>query len=180
MTRYAMNVYSEEAGAFTMKRIFSILFGFLLISQAFTIAQPNNSAQRKDGLYLRALTAYLQSAIKEYESIKSKRDYYRLIVQKTDDITDSLPTQIGNHKIFYKDEAELIKQSLKQREAIPVTVIRLLKNDGPTLIVAFSEYWVSYENKTLRYYLEGGCKVEMKFDSTRGDFVIEKVEFWGV
>jgi hypothetical protein len=164
----------------TMKKVILPIFCLLLMAQDLTGTQTKKPAAIEDNLYLRGLTTYLQSAVKEFEGIKTKRDYYHLIVEKNIDITEGLPTQLGEHKISYKNQTELLDQSMKEKAEIPITIIRPIKNEGTKLILSFSEYWVSHKNKRMIYSLEGGCKIEIAFDKTTGDFVIGNIKFLGV
>jgi hypothetical protein len=58
--------------------------------------------------------------------------------------------------------------------------MRPIRNEGEKLSVSLTDYWFSFKKNSLTYSLEGGAKVVFRFDCEHREYVIDKVELWGV
>ncbi|HEY0428298.1 MAG TPA: hypothetical protein VGC76_10990 [Pyrinomonadaceae bacterium] len=153
------------------------------------------AAQTPENLYVRSLKACLEKEIEEYSKF-TERDLYNVFVVKDDKLTYDLPTQIGKINLEYLDYVQLArkfkaqaKTKYKNRGKIPVIEIYRISDKGNKLLFGYHNFWFEYAEKggffskkkiLYNFALEGGCNVEIGFDSAQQKFVIEKVELWGV
>lgn len=157
-----------------------VLFFGLCTANAFSQAQGVPSTGTN--LYERALSACVAEQLKRF-GVQHPETRLRLsnrIVEFDLILTDKLPTQFGEIKVEYLNRQEIIERYKKTRAKIPVTVIKPMKNEGTTLKISFSDYYVSYKKRVFSYGLEGGCIVDFKFDSRLDDFAMTKIDLWGV
>ena len=161
-----------------------ITFLFLLlglcVANAFSQAQVKSTTGTN--LYERALSACVTEQLKRYGGLHPETRL-RLIsrfVEQHDIFTDKLPAQFGEIKVEYLDRQAIIERYKKNRAELFVTVIRPMTNDGTTLKISFSDYYMSYKKRVFNYALEGGCTVDFEFDCQLDDFAITKTGLWGV
>ncbi len=165
-----------------MVKQISLLFLFFGLYAANAFPQAQVAPSTGTNLYERALSVCVTEQLKRY-GVQSSETRVRLsnrIVEYDNIITAKLPTQFGVIKVEYLNKQEIIEHYKKTRADIPVTVIRPMKNDGTTLKINFSDYYVTYKKRVFNYALEGGCNVDIKFDSQLDGFVITKINLWGV
>lgn len=129
-----------------------------------------------DNLYYQALQAYVSN--------QGAKRSDTLFVQKEDWFENPLPTKFNDQKITYVTAQELAELYQKEKHRIPLIIVRPIKNEGSILIVAFSNYYFSYQKnwrrKNFTYALEGGTRVKFRFNPTQNKFVILQIETWGV
>ncbi len=153
------------------------------------VANQNTvQAVKFDNLYYKALQAYLETAEAKYGYLKPDRKVFRnykdLLISREDWLKQPLPSQIGSHKVTFVTTQELMQRYQKEQAEIPITFIRPIQNEGSILIVDFVDYYFSYKKtsrkENLMYGIESGGKVELMYDSNLNEFVVTKVELWGI
>ena len=164
-----------------MKRItlaIALIIG-LLASPVLSQSQPAPSVE--NNLYVKALFACLDANAKAYSSqTNSRHDYYNVIVQQDEIITKNFPTQLGAYRIEYLEAQALVNRYKAKKSEFPIIIIRPIENDGAKLVIKFTDYFFSYGKKSLNYGLEGGCNVILSYDCSKQEYVIEKVDLWGI
>jgi len=101
-------------------------------------------------------------------------------VEENTDLLTSLPSSLDSYKIEYLDEQDLIERYRKSHKDIPVLVLRPMQSDGDKLIIPITDYLVAYKKNRLNYALEGGCRVEFRYDCEKKWYALTRVELWGV
>lgn len=162
----------------TTKRITLTLVAVALFSSSGFGQSPNQPVEAN--LYLRALQAALEENAKAYGNIESRRDLHNVTVERNIEINSGFPEQIKSFRIKYLDGQGLVKRYKEKKEEFPIIVIRSMGNEGNRIVVNLADYWISYKENNLNYSLEGGSKVIFRYDCHKGEYVIEKVELWGV
>ncbi|HLM00651.1 MAG TPA: hypothetical protein VK400_06315 [Pyrinomonadaceae bacterium] len=163
-----------------------LFFSFWISAQA---------QQKEENLYVRGLRACLEKEVEQYSKF-SDADLYNILVLSDYKLTGELPAKIGKFNLEYLEGARLIekfksltKTRYKERGAIPVIEIFPLSDKNNKLLFGYNNFWYRRTVKSGffskrkiadSFGLEGGCRVEIGFDSPQQKFVIEKVELWGV
>ena len=164
------------------KLIFILLFSMLVFPQ-----------EGQDTLYSKGMRACLDKEFESYAKL-SERNLRNVFVAYDFDLTRDLPTQLGETRVQYLGNTELVEKykllSKPERErGIPYIKIFPLRDKEDKLIFAYNNYWFTYSEKggffsqrklIYRNALEGGCHAHIGFDPAQKRFVIEKVELWGV
>jgi hypothetical protein len=169
------------------KRLALILF--------FSVSIDAQPPQQPENLYVRSLGACLEKELEAYSKF-SEIDFENILVVGDYKLTHDLPAKIGKFNLEYLYGVQLIekfktltKTRYKARGAIPVIEIFPLRDKDSKLLFGYSNFWFRHSEKggffskkkiLNSFSLEGGCRVEIGFDSSQKKFVIEKVELWGV
>jgi hypothetical protein len=159
-------------------KVCSILFLVTLFSipvSSETVMPPVETT-----LYFRALQAGLEENAKAYSNLNIGRDLHTVIVERNIQINQDFPRQIQSFKIEYLDTQDLIAKYKKEKKEFRIIVMRPILNEGEKLSVGLTDYWFSFKKNSLTYSLEGGAKVVFRFDCEHREYVIDKVELWGV
>ena len=156
--------------------ILSIACVLLLADYAFS----QNSAAPDNNLYLRALSACVEKQAEAYKNLDKERDYLNRIVEYNLFLTQKLPTQIGEYRIEYLNGDELVARYKKLRKPFPILSMRPMVNEEGVLRISLLDYWFSYEKRSLRFSLEGGCNAFFRYDCEQKAFVLDKVDLWGI
>jgi hypothetical protein len=155
-----------------------LFFGFLAVN-AFSQTKP--VPQNEDNLYAVALSACVKKEFEEYgDTSSSGRNFFNRIVEYDRSLTENLPTQFGDFKVEYLNTEDLSQRYKKTRHRLSVFRMFPMWNEGATLKINLSHYYVSVSKRNFLYELEGGCRTEFKFDSPKERIVLSKVELWGV
>ncbi len=169
-------------GKFVKKLIFILLFSFSVFPQ-----------KGQETPYSKGLRACLDKEFASYAKF-SERNLRSVFVEHDFYLTRELPTQLGETKVQYLSDSELIAKykllSKADRErGVPFIKIFPLSEKEDKLMFAYNNYWITYSEKggffsqkkaMYRHALEGGCHAHIGFDPIQKRFVIEKVELWGV
>ena len=163
----------------TKQIILTIVLIGLLASPV--LSQSKSAPSVENNLYVKALFACLDANAKAYSSqTNSRHDFYNVIIQQDEIITKNFPNQLGAYRIEYLDSQALVKRYQAKKAEFPIIVIRPIENDGMKLVIRFTDYFFSYSKKSLNYGLEGGCNVVLSYDCSKQEYVIEKVDLWGI
>ncbi len=117
-----------------------------------------------------------------------------MFVEYNFDLTRALPTRIGEMKIQYLNDLELVEKykalpKAEREQGLQVIKLFPLYDKDDKLVFAYNNYLFKYSEKgglfsrkklIFGWSLEGGCHAYIGFDPGQKKFTIEKVEFWGV
>jgi hypothetical protein len=138
----------------------------------------------KDNLYSLALQASILEMEKEWGHLGHyggiPTDYRRMIVQRNAIITDGLPTTFENHSVDYLDDQGLIDHYHNLNSSFEILQIGPIRNEGATLKVVVSTYWVSYKKHRLLLGYSDWSEVEFRYDCEKGAFAITSVKLGGI
>ena len=155
-----------------------LLLGLFVLT---VFSQSKDAPSAESNLYARTLSVCLTKELEEYGKHRLRRvDYENRVIERNIHLTEKLPTQFGKVKVEYLDSETLRERYQKTRKEIQVLSLRLMKNEGTTLIISIGNYWFSYTKKSYNYGLEGGCTVNFNFDSSQNDFALTKIDLWGI
>jgi hypothetical protein len=164
---------------------FMIVMAILVNVLNFSFAQVDSIDNKN--LYIRAIRAMIDSIPKEYGNITPNKNLKKYIIQRNEEIIKNLPTQIKDINISYLTIDELKELTIKMNSKIPIVVLRPIKNDNNLIKISFTNYWLDYGRfrkktgkKTLNFALEGGHDVYFKYDCSINDFVIFRIDNWGI
>lgn len=156
-----------------------LLLGFHAFS---TFSQVKETINNEGNLYARALSACLSKEAEEFGrlELQPRSNFANRVVEQNNFLTDKLPTKFGDIRVEYLDADALRERYQKTRQQIQILSLRPMKNKGATLKISIADYWFSYSKNSYNYALEGGCNVDFKFDAVQENFVIAKLDLWGV
>jgi hypothetical protein len=166
-----------------MKALLLALFIGTITASAH--AQTTSSQAADQNLYWLALKASILQMENEWGHIKDsvgevQTDYRHMIVEHDPIITDALPTQFDGHVVEYLDDAGLTERYRKLGKSYATLRIRPIQNDGATLKIGISVYWVSYRKQGLLFELSDWSDVEFRYDCDKQHFVISSVKLGGI
>ena len=138
-------------------------------------------------LYYRALLASLDKMAKTWgngdDSVRGSRiptDYHNMIVEKNREITEGLPSQLGEYRVEYLDSQGLIDRYRKLRKPFAILVSHPLKNDDSRLEVSFTVHWFSYGKGQSLYAFSDWSNVYFRYDCEKREYVIDEVNLGGI
>ena len=167
---------------YSVQRLLLATSLFLMCSQ---IAISQETPRNQQNLYATALFASLDKMAKDWGGINDasdhtiRTDYHRMIVEK-DDVTESLPDSLGEYRVEYLDEDELIARYRTLSKEFAVLRIHPITNDGVKLGIKIALYWFSYKKKTLTFALSDWSDVEFHYDCEKHTWMIDEVKLGGV
>jgi hypothetical protein len=160
---------------------------FLLLLSSSAFSQEKSKPIVEVNLYYRALFASLDKMNKEWGNIDAsiegrqiRTDYHNMIVLRNRDITEGLPSQVGNYRVQYLDSQELIDKYKKLRKEFAILVSYPMVNDKERLEITFNVYWISYEKRNLSFALSDWSKVYFRYDCEKREYVIDEVKLGGI
>jgi len=109
-----------------------------------------------------------------------RTNYHNMWIERNPEITDSLPTQVGDFHVEYLDNRELIERYKKLRKEFAVLHIHPMSSDGSNLKIGISVYYVSYKKRRLMLGLSDWSDVEFRFDSDAQKYVISSIKLGGI
>jgi hypothetical protein len=162
-----------------------LLLATSLLLACSQIAISQETPQNQQNLYATALFASLDKMAKDWGGINDASDhtirtnYHRMIVEK-EDVTESLPESLGEYRVEYLDEDELIARYRNLGKEFAVLRIHPITNDGVKLGIKIALYWFSYKKKTLTFALSDWSNVEFHYDCEKHKWMIDEVKLGGV
>jgi hypothetical protein len=161
-----------------------ITFTFLILGLcAFNAFSQSQVVPATDtNLYVKALSACYTEEAKTAQNIHAENrfEFYNQVIEQDNLLTKNLPMQFGEFKVEYLNRKSIADRYKKTKQPFGVRIVNPMQNDGTTIRVSFTDFIVSYKKRIYKYGLEGGCIVEFKFDCPLNQFVIAKVDLWGV
>ena len=146
---------------------------------------PSASSQQKNipvvenNLYYRALFASLEKMDREWGKI-GRTDYRNMIVETNREITEGLPSQLGEYRVQYLHSQGLIDRYKKLRKPFAILITHPMKNNEGRLEISFTVHWFSYGKGQSLYALSDWSTVYFRFDCEKRDYVIDEVKLGGI
>ena len=164
-----------------------LLTCLLLLLSPSAFAQGGTKPAVENNLYYRALFASLDKMAKSWgngdDSVSSSRiptDYHNMIVERNREITEGLPSQLGEYLVEYLDSQGLIDRYRKLRKPFAILVSHPLKNDDSRLEISFTVHWFSYGKGQSLYALSDWSTVYFRYDCEKREYVIDEVKLGGI
>jgi len=161
------------------------LVPFLCGSSA--LPQTGGQPAKEDDLYSMALFASIAEMQKSWGSIddsdsgsRIRTDYHHMLVEKDAELTDGLPTQVGDFHVDYLDRQTQIDRYKKVRKEFSILRIFPMKNDGSRLTIDVTIYYVEYAKGKLMLGLSDWSDVEFHYDCETQKYVISGVKLGGI
>jgi hypothetical protein len=182
---YAASIRQGVFPLNTLTRL--LLISLLLLIPSSVFAQAGAKPAVENNLYYRALFASLDKMAKSWgngdDSVRGSRvrtDHHNMVVERNRDITEGLPSQLGEYRVEYLDSQGLVGRYKKLRKPFAILITRPLQNDGERLNVTFTVYWFSYGKGSLNYGLSDWSDVYFRFDCEKREYVIDEVKLRGI
>jgi hypothetical protein len=156
-----------------MKKLLLSLNNLLIILAFTASAIAQKAPEYENNLYYKALSAYLEKRTKTYGKID-------VIVEADPHLTANFPNLISGITVRFLNYGELRAEYKKQGKDLLVFVPQPMKNEGDRLVIGFTEHSVGFNKKGSVYSLSDGCRIEFVYDCEKREFVIDKVELWGI
>ena len=159
----------------------------LLLLPPSVFAQGGAKPAVENNLYYRALFASLDKMAKSWgkgdESERGSRirtDYRNMIVETNREITEGLPSQLGEYRVEYLDSQGLIDRYRKLRKPFAILVSHPMKNDESRLEISFTLHWFSFGKGQSLYALSDWSAVYFRFDCEKREYVVDEVKLGGI
>jgi hypothetical protein len=171
---------------YAFKRSFALgLLALLLAVPAFP--QEGGAPAKGDNLYSAALFASIVEMEKSCgyidDSIGGSRvrtDYRHTLVEKDPEITDRLPSQLGDYRVEYLDKRAQIDRYKKLRKAFPILRIHPMQNEGARLELEVSVSYLTHQKRRWLYGVSDWSDVEFQYDCGKQKFVVSAVKLGGI
>lgn len=138
-------------------------------------------------LYYRALFASLDKMDREWGKIddsvtgsRIRTDYHNMVVEKNRNITEGMPSELGDYRVEYLEPRELIDRYKERRKEFAILVAYPMVNEGERLEIIFNVYWVSYKKSRLNYALSDWSKVYFRYECDKREYVVDEVKLGGI
>jgi hypothetical protein len=169
-----------------MKR--SVVVWVVLFLHALTAyPQLGGPPAKEDNLYSKALFASISEMDKSWSHIDNsnggsgiRTDYHHLLVEKDVEVTDGLPTQMGDYHVEYLDHQALIDRYKKLRKEFPVLRIHPIQSDGTRLKIQVSVSYFSYKKQRLLFGFSDWSDVEFGYDCEKQKYIVSSVKLGGI
>ncbi len=159
----------------------------LLISALSASPQQGGTPAKEDNLYSVALFTSISEMDKSWGHIDDSdggsrihTDYHRMLVQKDNEITDGLPSQLGDYRVEYLDYREQIDRYKKLRKEFSILKIGSMQSDGARLRIVISVYYLSYKKHKLLLGLSDWSEVEFRYDCEKQKYIVSSVKLGGI
>jgi len=164
--------------------ILSIVSVFLPINPA--CGQDDHQSKKEDNLYWMALTASVKEMEKQWGGIdvagdgRIRIDYRNMLVRRSPEITDGLPTVSGSNRFTFLSDGGLLGRFKSQQKDYAVLEVHPIRNEGQRLRVEVSLSWVSGEKGKLTLGISDWSDVDFAFDCTKHIYVISSLKLGGI
>jgi hypothetical protein len=109
-----------------------------------------------------------------------RRDYRHMLVEKDPEITDRLPSQLGDYRVEYLDKRAQIDRYKKLRKAFPILRIHPMQNEGARLEIEVSVSYFTHEKRRWLFAVSDWSDVEFHYDCEKQKFVVSAVKLGGI
>jgi hypothetical protein len=165
----------------------SIPFILLLLLTSSASSQQRNILAVENNLYYKALFASLEKMQAEWGKIddsligsRVRTDYQNMIVEKNREITEGLPSKLGEYRVEYLDSQGLINKYKKWRKPFAILIAHPMINEGSHLKISFTVHWFNYDKGRSLYELSDWSNVYFRFDCEKREYVIDEVKLGGI
>jgi hypothetical protein len=158
-----------------------------LLCAVLSFAQEGQKPATQDNLYAVALAASVTEMEKQWGYIddgdhgsRIRTDYHHVRVRKNTEITDDLPTDLGDFHAEYLDDQALIGRYKSAGKEFSVFEIHPMRTTGSQLKIQISVSWVSNRNGGLILAISDWSNVEFGYDCEKQAFRVSKVVLGGI
>jgi hypothetical protein len=151
------------------------------------LAQEKGTSGEENNPYRMALSATVKEMAKSYGNIddsdlntRIRTDYRHVIVEKTDEITDGLPTRIGEHEIEYLDYQGLDNRYQTLKKAFAVLRIHPISIKDGRLKVYIGVSWFSSSKHNRVFAFSDWSDVEIRYDCETQKWIVADVKLGGI
>jgi hypothetical protein len=159
----------------------------LLLCAGFAFPQERGERAREENLYSKALFASITEMEKSWGRIDDsngrggiRTDYRHMLVERDPEITDHLPSQLGDYRVEYLDSQAQIDRFKKLRKEFSILRIHPLQSEGSRLTVQVTVSYLKYEKGKLNLGLSDWSDVEFRFDCERQNYLVSAVNLGGI
>ena len=131
-------------------------------------------------LHILALRACLETQAREFARVLSRDELFNAVVERNDHIRVDAPERLGDFRIEYLSQDDLLKRFRSTNRVIPVLVLGPTTINGGDVVIHVVRYQVGANRTMLEYGLEGGCHVYLRFDCDQQVYVVRETRLWGV
>ncbi len=166
----------------------STVLSFVLLLCAFSgLPQERPIPAKNDNLYSAALFASLSEMEKSWGHIddsdggsRVRTDYRHVFVEQEHEITDRLPTEMGDYRVEYLDRREQMDRSRKLRKEFAILRIHPMQSDGSLLKIQVSVSYLTYKKHKLWLAISDWGDVKFRYDCKSQKFVVSSVTLGGI
>lgn len=166
----------------------SLILGLVILFYAFSLfAQKSGTPAKTDNLYSLALFASVVEMEKAWGNIddsdngsRIRTDYHQMFVEKDPEITESLPTHLGDYHFEYLDNRDQIDRYKKLRKEYSILRIRPLQSEGIRLKIQVSVSYFKYKKGKLIFEVSDWSDVDFRYDCEKQKYVVSGVTLGGV
>jgi hypothetical protein len=158
-----------------------------LAAASSLFSQASQTPAKKDSLYSTALFASIAEMEKSWGNIddsdsgqRVRTDYRNVLVEKDAELTDRLPSQLGDHRVEYLDNQDLIARYKKLRKEFAVLRIHPAQNVGTELEIQVSVSWFRYRRGKIMFAVSDWSDVTFRYDCEKQAFAISAVKLGGI
>ena len=152
---------------------------FLSLTLCLQTQEPDKT-KLEENVYYRGLAAMLIARAQDAKYASDKDPLRQVIIMRDVQLNAGFPTNVGDVRIEYVTEDDLLARHRSLKHDIPFFVMRPISNEGNRLVIGFTRYWFSTTKKTNMMSLEGGYRVVMVYDCARKGYVVESAKLWGI
>ena len=159
----------------------------LLLCSFSVSSQEGAMSAKRDNLYSLALFASLSEMEKSWGHLDDsdngsniRTDYRHMLAEKDPEITDGLPSQLGEFRVEFLDDQQQIDRYHQLRKGYSILRIRPIQNDGSTLRVEVSVSYVRFEKSKFIHGVSDWSDVEFRYDCEQQKYVITSVKLGGI
>jgi hypothetical protein len=141
---------------------------------------------KADNLYSTALFASIAEMDKSNADTddggggRIRTNYRRMPVKKDPEITDDLPSEVGDFHVEYLDQQALTSRYKARHKEFSVLVIHPMRNEGPHLKIQVSLSWAMYWKGNVALAISDWSDVEFSYDCEKHTYVVSSVKLGGI
>jgi hypothetical protein len=170
------------------KAIWLLISLLVIVPQLETSASQNSGpSEHEESIYTRALSASLEKMTRQWgdrddslSGAQIRTDWKNIIVEKFPEITDGMPSRLGDVGIQYFDVRELIERSRKMRKPFSVLIAHPMKTEGSRLKVSYTFAWFEYRKGMAQFAVDSWSNVFFSYDQGSQRYIVDEVKLGGV
>ena len=171
---------------YAIKRSLVVSF-VLFFCASSSFPQERGERAKEDNLYSKALFASIAEMEKSWGQIDDssgrsgiRTDYRHMLVEKDPQITDGLPSQLGDYRVEYLDDQMKIDRFKRLRKEFSILKIHPMQSEGSRLTIQVSVYYLTYAKGRLNLGLSDWSEVEFHYDCEKQSYVVSAVKLGGI
>lgn len=165
-----------------------LCLGGLAIHPAAQVSVPATASQPpQESVYARGLVASLAKMTKQWGHIdddnggaRVRTNWKEPIVEAKAGFPKDLPERIGDVRVRYLDQNELIELFKKLQKPFAFISINPMTTERERLVIRYGMSWFSLEKGIARYPTPDASVVFFKLDSARREYVVDEIRLVGL